>query len=171
MQKTYLIILFVAFGVISLIIYNKLGGFKEINVEKIELSPLRLKGLYFKGTPIDPALEATFQEVHHAANQTKESSLYTLYLIEPAGKTDTMHVFVGLENLKNNLPEHWEELNFPEGTYLSSFLEAHPLVMPSPQKVKEAINSYSENNKITKPKIFIEKIQNKNQVQVLAPID
>ncbi len=170
MRKSYFIILFIVLGVAFLIIYANLGGFKDIQVEKKELSEIRLKGKYFRGTPLDPELEKTFQEIQAESKNQSENSFYTIYILEPAGKTDTLHVFVGLEDLNLNYPKNWDSLNFTKGVYLTASIESHPLVMPSPESVKEAIISFALQEELPKPLLFIEKIIAKNKVQVIAPI-
>jgi hypothetical protein len=171
MKKIYIFLLLALAGVLFLVLYNNLGGFNEIVIEQEELKEIKLIGKYFRGTPIDASLGKTFIDVQNQANEQTGGVFYTLYYKEPAGKTDTLHVFVGIEasNLSSFATNsNWDSLVFPKSTALIATLEAHPLVMPDPNKVKNKIKAYVKNNGLKAPMYFLDKIESKNRVKVIA---
>src|SRR5690554_1137756 len=85
-------------------VYYLLGGFKDIEFHVEERENIELVGLTYRGTPQDDEIGETFLQVHQLIAKYPETRLHTLYEIEPAGKRDTLEVFVGIENLATITP-------------------------------------------------------------------
>lgn len=152
---------------VGLLQFNKLGGFNEIEVESLESFELKLQGLAYRGTPQDEKLTQTFEQVVKFAK--KESiPFYTIYVAEPAGKLDTMEVFVGVE-FDKILPD-FEKKSFQPSPAVMAKINAHKFVMPGPNKVKNRILEFSKENNLKSPTIFIDKIISKDEVQVIGVI-
>src|SRR5690606_13839729 len=79
-----------------LVIDCKLGGFNHIQLYLEEQQNIKLLGLRYRGTPQDPGMTGTFREIEKLLGNYPDSRLHTLYFVEPAGKLDTLEVFVGL---------------------------------------------------------------------------
>jgi hypothetical protein len=170
MKKSFFIPLSILLILLAMVFYHQLGGFKSIVIEKKAFEELKLKGINFKGLPSDPALELAFKTVQDKANQDPFSPFYVIYHQEPAGKTDTLQVFVGLADDNKNTDPNWENLNFFQEAALFVELEIHPLVMPSPSKIKKELKKYAQSQQLLISEPFIEKIQGKNKITVIAPI-
>jgi hypothetical protein len=88
--------------------------------------------------------------------------------VEPAGKLDTMIVFVGINQ---TLPiTDLEFRPFENNGYLLAKIQSNKWVMPSPEAVKEKLTEYASENQLELSGIFIDKIISEKEVQVIAPI-
>ena len=96
------------------------------------------------------------------------SFLHTIYEVEPAGKLDTMRVFVGLNQLLSG--DDIQERIFPEKSYLLAKIKANKWVMPGPEKVKEKLWAFADSANFELSEFFIDKIVSENEVHVIAPI-
>lgn len=153
---------------VGLFQFNRLGGFNEIEVESLTSFDLKLQGLVYRGTPQNERLGQTFEQVVKLA---KEESIpfYTIYFVEPAGKLDTMEVFVGVESDK--ILSHFEMKSFQSSQAVLAKINAHKFVMPGPNKVKSKMFEFSKKNKLNSPAIFIDKIISKDEVHVIGIIE
>lgn len=168
-QKLGLIVIVVlSLSAIGYFIFDRLGGNTPIIIELVEQKPENLAGKTYRGTPQDPLLKATFQQIEQAQALNPGTKIHTIYYVEPAGKLDTMNVFVGL-----NLPfptGDWEGKSFEENRYLLAKIQGSKWVMPGPEKVKAELQEYAESKGLKLSGIFIDKIINESEIQVLAPI-
>lgn len=165
----------IAFGVIAALaigigyyFFVQLGGNNPIEVTLIDQSPETLAGKTFRGIPQDEKLEETFRSIETQQSLNPGSKIHTIYYIEPAGKLDTMEVFVGL-----NLPfatGDLESKSFQEKQYLLAKVTANKWVMPGPNKVKAKLEEFAQENQLELSGIFIDKIISETEVQVIAPI-
>jgi hypothetical protein len=148
--------------------FNKLGGFNEIMIESLSPFELQLQGLAYRGTPQDEKLGQTFEKVLKLA---KEESIpfYTIFVIEPAGKLDTMEVFVGVE--VDKILSEFEKKSFQSSQAVLAKINAHRFVMLGPNKVKNKIFKFSKENNLKSPTIFIDKIVSKDEVHVIGIIE
>lgn len=148
--------------------FDRLGGNNPIMIEKIESTPSSLSGKTFKGIPQDQRLAATFQEIESLLAINPGTKIHTIYYLEPAGKLDTMEVFVGL-----NLPfptGDLESKSFSESAYLLATVKGNKWVMPGPNTVKEKLEEFAREKNLTLSGIFIDKIISEEEIQVIAPI-
>lgn len=151
------------------VIFDRLGGSNTIEINLIEQSPDRLSGKTFRGTPQDKSLGETFQSIERQKFLHPGAKIHTIYFIEPAGKLDTMHVFVGL-----NIPfpsVEWESKTFPESRFLLAKIKANKWVMPGPNKVKSKLEDYAQKHQLKLSGLFIDKIVSDEEVHVIAPVN
>lgn len=152
-------------------VYYLLGGFKDIEFHVEERENIELVGLTYRGTPQGDEIGETFLQVHQLIAKYPETRLHTLYEIEPAGKRDTLEVFVGIENLATITPrDGLEEKTILCSKVIVANIEAHRLVMPVPNVVKREIEAYAEKMGIVTQGIYIDVILNERHVKVIAPI-
>ena len=159
--------LIVVFAVVY-VAFDRLGGNTPIIIELVEQKPESLAGKTYRGTPQDPLLKETFQQIEQAQALNPGTKIHTIYYVEPAGKLDTMNVFVGL-----NLPFPTGDLegkSFEENRYLLAKIQGSKWVMPGPEKVKAELQEYAESKGLKLSGIFIDKIINESEIQVIAPI-
>lgn len=166
-----IIIAFIILLSITLIGYwsfDQLGGNNPVEIQLVDKSPDTLVGLFYRGTPQDPILEQVFKSVEAQKNLHPGSSLHTIYFSEPAGKLDTLEVFIGIDQ---SLPiADFEVKAFEETKYLLASIKSSKWVMPNPTTVQEKLKEYAEENNITLTGVFIDKIVSNGEIQVIAPI-
>lgn len=148
--------------------FDRLGGNNPIVIELIDSNPPNLAGKTYRGTPQDKELGATFQSIETLLSLNPGAKIHTIYYVEPAGKLDTMEVFVGLD--LPFAPAELEAKHFTESRYLLATVKANKWVMPGPDKVKQTLEYFARENTMTLSGIFIDKIVNEGEVRVIAPI-
>ncbi|MDF2157603.1 hypothetical protein [Algoriphagus sp. CAU 1675] len=170
MQKKLLIGIMVLaiLGSAAYWIFSRLGGNNPIAISLVEKSPEALSGILFKGTPQDPKLGESFQKVEDQKSLHPGTFLHTIYEVEPAGKLDTMMVFVGINHLL--VGDEFETRTFQEQRYLLAKITGNNWVMPGPEKVKAKIQAFADSAQVQLSGIFIDKIISEKEVHVLAPI-
>ena len=160
-----LLILFLAVGYW---LFDQLGGNNPVVIELVEKNPESLIGKTFIGIPQEERLANLFKEVLELKNLKPRTFLHTIYEVEPAGKLDTMRVFVGINQF---LPEEGYELKtFDERRYLKAVITGSSWVMPGPKTIKAKLEKYANEHQLELSGIFIDKIIEEDQVQVIAPI-
>lgn len=148
--------------------FDQLGGNNPVRIELVNKSPETLLGKTFIGTPQDEKLAKLFKEILKEKSLRSGTFLHTIYETEPAGKLDTMKVFVGINQL---LPEEGFELKtFEEDSYLVAVITGSSWVMPGPKTIKAKLENYAAENNLKLTGIFIDKIIEENEVHVIAPI-
>ncbi|HSF53330.1 MAG TPA: hypothetical protein VLA71_06235 [Algoriphagus sp.] len=148
--------------------FDRLGGNNPILIELVDKNPPTLAGKTYKGTPQDKKLGETFQYIQSLLPLNPGKKIHTIYYQEPAGKLDTMEVFVGLD--LPFAPVDLESRAFSESSYIMATIKASRWVMPSPDNVKSKIEDFAKEKNLTLTGVFIDKIISENEVQVLAPI-
>ncbi|WP_089237963.1 hypothetical protein [Belliella buryatensis] len=147
--------------------FHRLGGFNEVELALKSVDGLALQGISFRGTPQDDAIARVFQKMEQIALGA-DLPLHTIYYVEPAGKLDTMEVFVGVQT---RVPmEDFEQLSFDADQAVVATIKAHRLVMPGPSKVKKKINQFAKGQGLAVPYLYIDKIIGPEEVQVLGLI-
>ena len=148
--------------------FDKMGGNTPIELEMVDQTPPTLSGKIFVGIPREESLGKTFQEIESLQSLHPGSKIHTIYYREPAGKLDTLEVFVGLD--LPFAPEGLESKSFEEGRFILAKVKGNPWVMPGPEKVKAEIAAFAAQNQTTLTGIFIDKIVSESEVHVLAPV-
>lgn len=169
MKKIKIAGLFLAvLGMVSYLIFDHLGGNRPVELSLVSKSPDTLTGKIFKGTPIDKGLEQAFRAIETLQSLHPGALIHTLYYVEPAGKLDTMEVFVGI-NLPFGAPE-MESKKFTETRYILAQVNSNKWVMPGPTTIKEKIQEYADANNLTLSGYYIDKIVSETEVHVIAPL-
>lgn len=148
--------------------FDRLGGNNPIAIRKIETNPESLAGRNFSGIPQDEKLALIFQEMETQKGLHPGTFIHTIYEVEPAGKLDTMIVFIGINQA---LPlRDLEFRKFEEQSYLLAKITGNRWVMPGPDTVKATLENYAKENSLSLSGVFIDKIISEDEVQVIAPI-
>ncbi|MFC5627008.1 hypothetical protein [Algoriphagus winogradskyi] len=148
--------------------FSKLGGNTPIEITFIEEKPQNLAGITYRGVPGNEELGEIFKYMESQKGLHPGSHLHTIYEVEPAGKLDTMVVFVGINQI---LPlTDMEYRAFENSSYLLATIKSNKWVMPDPDAVKEKLSEFAEENSLELSGIYIDKIISEGEVQVIAPI-
>ncbi|WP_158859068.1 hypothetical protein [Lunatibacter salilacus] len=160
-----LILIMVGFG------YVQLGGFSPIDISLVECTDLKLVGVEYKGTPQDEMLASSFRNVEDTKLANPGSILHTIYYIEPAGKSDTMHVFVGIQRaaVRGSVSAMTEKKVSCRRAVVAK-ISAHRFVMPSPLRIKEKMKEFASNEGLVLQDIFVDKLLDDSNVEVWAPV-
>ena len=167
MKKLFAVLILLALIGVGFLVFNKLGGFSDIVVTQSDLGKLELSGIYFVGTPTQTELRDAFTRMEAIKNSHSEAHLYTLYYREPAGKLDTMEVFVGVEK-KFVAQDMLQTLILDASEAIVATIQAHRFVMPGPTKVKNEIKEYADFASLPRPVIFVDQIISADEVRVIG---
>lgn len=168
MKKTVagiIVLLLIASG---FYLFKVLGGFNEINITKEDLGEIELVGIHYIGTPQDESLKNSFMKIEKLQKRNSGSILHTIYYVEPAGKLDTMEVFVGIEKKWLEDISGKEILSLDGHEAIVAEIKANRFVMPGPNKVKSKIEEFAKSNKMQNPNIFVDQILGPNHVRVIG---
>lgn len=149
--------------------YYLLGGFEEIEIQVVDTNDIHLIGYEYRGTPQDDELVRTFQKIENLLEEHPENRLNTIYYVEPAGKRDTMNVFVGTEYNEKMAGELDEKIIIAQRAIVAS-LRSHRFVMPGPDKVKQKIEEYAREHGLVTQGIYIDRVVGEDHVDVMAPL-
>lgn len=152
----------------GLLLFHSLGGFNPVQIGLVDLGEIKLTGIHFKGRPQDDGLKEAFRKVENLKNLNPGAVLHTIYFVEPAGKLDTMEVFVGLESKWLNKESELKTVSMDGDKAIVASISAHRFVMPGPNKVKTKIESFAKVQGLDQPGIFIDQIIGPNEVKVIA---
>lgn len=148
--------------------YDQLGGNNPILIQIVQKKPPHLAGKIYRGFPRDPEMGETFQTMESFLALNPGTKLHTIYYQEPAGKLDTLEVFVGLD--LPFAPAELESKSFTESSYILATIRSSKWVMPGPNKVKAELEGFAKSNELILSGIFIDKIVSEGEIQVIAPI-
>ncbi|WP_194975542.1 hypothetical protein [Aquiflexum lacus] len=152
----------------GMLLFYILGGFNPIEIEAENLGEIDLSGVHFRGRPQDEALREAFQKIEDLKKLYPEARLHTIYYSEPAGKMDTMEVFVGLESKWVKKEEGLQMISLQAQKAVVATITAHRFVMPGPMKVKARLEAFAKDQELPKPEIFVDQIIGPNEVKVIA---
>ncbi|MDN3668681.1 hypothetical protein QWY93_04995 [Echinicola jeungdonensis] len=169
MKKAIIAILIVGFA--GLVAFYYLGGFNPVNYTVKPLEEIKLYGLTYRGTPQDKGLKTSFQEVEAVLERNPKATMHTIYKIEPAGKLDTMQVFVGLDYWGSESDSAWELVEIKADKAIIATVTGHRFVMSRPKKIKKDIEDYAENKGLNTQGIYIDRLLAEDSVEVIAPLE
>ncbi|KEO73348.1 hypothetical protein [Anditalea andensis] len=154
---------------VGMAFYYVLGGFNEIEIRVVPVDDIHLIGIEYRGTPQDENLKLTFQKVEGMLKSYPDNRLNTIFYVEPAGKLDTITVFVGTEYHEKMAGDLEEKIIGAQRAIVAS-LKSHRFVMPGPNKVKQRIEQYAKQNGLVTQGIYIDRVVEKDHVDVMAPL-
>lgn len=171
MKKIKIVALVGAIFLLGLGIYFQLGGFNKVGFSIEDREDLKLIGLTYRGTPQDESMGNTFRRIELLITKYAHTNLHTIYYSEPAGKLDTLQVFVGFEQGDYpDIPEDLEVVVIECNQVILADIQAHKLVMPAPSTVKNGIEAFAKEHGEVTQGIYVDKIIDKGQVVVIAPL-
>lgn len=168
MKKKIVLISITVLVAIGFYVFNEMGGFKEVKLEVSNTADINLIGRHFRGIPQDEKLRTVFQEIEKIKNDNTGAVLHTIYYAEPAGKLDTMEVFVGLESKWMENKIGYDQVSYSGENVIIASIQAHRFVMPSPLKIKNEIIGFAKHNGLPEPNVFIDQIVGFDEVKVIG---
>lgn len=161
-------IILVALAILGYFGFDQLGGNNPIQIELMDNPPPTLAGKTYRGTPQDKKLAETFRSIEVLLALHPGKKIHTIYYLEPAGKLDTMEVFVGLDLPFS--PADLESKTFSETRFVRATIRGNKWIMPGPETIKEKIGDYARKNQLILSGVFIDKLVSEGEVQVIAPV-
>lgn len=134
---------------IFLVIYGILGGFDEIEIRLREDPPVyHLLGKTYKGSHDSDEITDIFHDLRTFRHKYRKDSSVTIVSFDKGDDEDNVHYFISI-NLKDGKEisrEGYEFRQFSPSSVLSVHLSAHPMVLPSVEKVIDKIKVFAKEN-------------------------
>jgi hypothetical protein len=155
-------------------LYYHFGGFEEIVVKKIEPPAeytIKITGKSFKGRIQGTLWKNLFYEMHDdIVKSILKEPITIIYFIMPEehkGKTDA---FIGAEaEDPSAIPQEFTEQVLTCRGVLRVDLTMHPIIMPSPARVRKLIMNYAKDKNLLLDSLMIEKYHADNSLTVEIP--
>jgi hypothetical protein len=137
MKRSYLYLLLAVFMVLVLIIYNQLGGFKEVVFTRVEPFEYRITGKEFNGKITEKEWENLFYEMKdYLDNDMLHGDLVIVWYQQPDKETKTGKAFVGIDMKEDvEIPDSLVFRKISCKGILRAELIGNILVLPKPEKV------------------------------------
>lgn len=171
MLKRFLIALGVLLLIIAIIFYYKLGGSKELDFEIISREKTYVIGEHFKGKPNDPKIEKLFLEARARAKKDAYAAL-TVVNYQTDEDNKTIEQFIGSATLKkpHEIPDHLQMLEIPAHTAVFTIINAHNFVMPTPEKVRAAAQTFASKNNQKLDTLSLETYISDRELRISFPL-
>lgn len=170
-MKKYILPVLVLVFVSGWGVYYQLGGFNQVKYSIEDRENIKLLGRTYRGTPQDEKMVETFREIEALIQNYPGADLHTVYYSEPAGKLDTLQVFVGIAYQEEiHQSENLERMTIPCTRVIVADIQAHRLVMAGPKRVKQGLEQFAAENNVDLQGVFVDRIKDKDEVEVIAPL-
>lgn len=161
-------------GIITLMGYYVLGGFKERELELAAVNEYHLVGKEYKGILGGKQLEEIFFDVQEQLQEGEPAGTFTIVVLrEPKDEKDTLQQFVGilLEDPSAAVPEGWQPFTLEAGKVVRNTIRSHNLVMPKPHAIREEMEAFAREQEVAlQPGITIEKYLGERHLEIEVPV-
>ena len=158
MNKKFILYAILFLGVLLLLCYAYLGGFRPVEITVIEKPEYTLTGRYYEGSyDADSLARLFFEAKNNLKDNDKSGTLTIAHLSEPAA--DTVKSFIGiLLKESDDYPplDGFEKKVIAGGTVLRATINAHHLVMPTRTTVDERMQEFAKEKKLSLAPVVIE---------------
>lgn len=174
--KKYVFFVVLLTGIITLVGYYYLGGFKGRTLDVVEVDDYQLTGKRYYGRLDSPALEDIFYEVRSQAQSGRlEGTLVIVVFKEPENEKDSVDQFIGIlldQPAESGLPEGWESFTIEANRAVRNTIRSHNLVMPKPNVIRDEIEEYAQEQQLPLRKdVTIEKYLGERHLEIEVPVE
>lgn len=157
------IILSVALG------YFWLGGGQNLEFQIVEKSEFYILGYDYTGSYKNPKLEKIF----YTAREESKSSQSDLMVINYDHDTldeSHIHQLIGVvSNKSDDVRDEKKMIKLESGKYIQTVINAHNLVMPKPEDVREQAEKIAVQNRLEISNISIEVYKGERELVIMYP--
>ena len=140
-KKVTLLAIAVAISVL-IIGYFYLGGLNKVVITLESVNDYNLVGVHYEGKPKGEAIETAFFEAREHVDAKRLNGILTLvHYNDSTLAKNQIKLFIGVKlNVgTSDLPEGYERLTIPAKNAIRATIEAHNVVMPSPESIEASI--------------------------------
>lgn len=150
--------------IIVIAVYFGLGGAEPLVFEKETRPMLKVYGKPFQGKYDDPAIEALFVEARETALINGDATLAIINY--NVADEDSVKQFIGFIS-----DREYDKLfvEMKEVTFVKTKINAHNLVMPTPDQVLEEATAFANENGLKLDELSIEVYHQESDLEVLFP--
>ncbi|MFY0651218.1 MAG: hypothetical protein JXQ96_04255 [Cyclobacteriaceae bacterium] len=141
----YWLVSIISLVIITLSIYQYLGGFDEIRVVQSSNNTYSVAGKEFKGRQRSDSLNLLFREIKSLILNKELNGDLCIINYPKSDDENEIHQFVGVLMSDDiaEIPTGLKVIEYESETTFKVGLGMHPLVMPNSDKVEEIITQYA----------------------------
>lgn len=166
----------IALPVLALIVlaYYLLGGFNQIEIQKVKVDDYHLVGHYYEGPFKEKELKSYFFQMQDfVENETLQGTVGVINYDANQSAEDSIRQFIGVILDKNSqqIPSGLRQDTIPAREALRAIIRAHPIVMPNPVQVVEKLRAKAGEDKISLKEFSIEQYIGEQEIWVDIPLE
>lgn len=144
MKRRRIALTIVALIAIGVFVYTYLGGLNQVDYSVENVKDYHFMGEYYRGSERSEALENAFFRARDLVLSGEIPGVLTMvhYTNDTTLQEDEVKIFVGIKLNKgtSDVPAYYQRLTIPANRALRAKIEAHNIVMPSPQNIEARLD-------------------------------
>ncbi len=164
----------IAVAILILIVgYFYLGGLNKVEITIENVSDYNLVGMHFQGKTKSDTLETAFFEAREYVQSGELNGVLTLiHYNDTTLEEGIVKMFVGvkLNSGTSNFPDHYQRLTIPANRSIRATIEAHNVVMPSPETIEGQIKEKANELNLDLQEFTIEQYVSARELLIDMPI-
>ncbi len=139
MNKKVTLLAIVVAIIVLVIGYFYLGGLNKVDITLESVSDYNLVGIHYQGKPKGEGIKtAFFLAQEHLEDGRLKGVLTLVHYNDTTLINDDVKLFIGvkLNAGASDFPEGYERLTIPASNAIRATIEAHNVVMPSPENIE-----------------------------------
>lgn len=173
MSKKLVITIIALFFAVLGVIYIKLGGLNEVEIQLENTPEYHIAGKYYAGRYKDQAVEEIYYEVKSMMDKgVLKGTLSIIYFKDPIEAQGDVENFIGILTTDDTtrIPKGYEWRTIPAGKAVRAKINAHNLVMPTPETINNKIDEFAQSENLSLSNISIEKYTSDNELIIEVPL-
>lgn len=167
-----LIILFIAvIGYTLYFFYDRLGGFEKVEVFELKGENVVIIGQEFYGKQTSPDIESFFEDARKLiSNNLVKGELCIVDYQSDTIPDNFLHMYIGvlLSQEMAEVPNGFEVREIESDKRFAVFLSMHPIVRPSPSRIRNLFNEAASKKGVTLEPFTLEKHYPDNTMSIEA---
>ncbi len=154
------------------VLYVYFGGLNKVEYTVENVSDYNLVGRHFQGKPDSEEVEALFFEARSLVTQGRLEGILTLvHYNDTTLAEEEVKLFIGvlLNEGLDVLPTDYDRLTIPARRAMRATIEAHNVVMPSPQTIEQTMREKAEEYSVMLQDFTIEQYLGERELLIDMP--
>ncbi len=171
-KKVTLLAIAVALGVL-VIGYVYLGGLNKVDITVESVSDYNLVGIHFQGRPKSDSIEnAFFLAREYVQNNRLDGVVALVHYNDTTLAKNQIKLFIGVKvnSTTSDIPEGYERLTISASQTVRATIEAHNVVMPSPETIEGRMRAKGEELNMRLSDFTIEQYISTNELLIDMPV-
>jgi len=171
-KKQYIGITALVTIIILVSLYVYLGGLNKVDYSVENVNDYNLVGRHFQGNSKSSQVEAYFFEARNLLSDGRLDGILTLvHYNDTTLAEDEIKLFIGvlLNQGIDALPTDYDRLTIPATRTMRATIEAHNIVMPSPQSIENTLREKAAEYSIRLQDFTIEQYLNERELLIDMP--
>lgn len=171
-RKQYILTTLIISAIVIIGAYVYFGGLNKVTYEVTNVSDYNLVGRHYQGKPDGTQIEAYFFEARNLLSDGRLNGTLTLvHYNDTTLAEDEIKLFIGvlLKEGIDALPTDYDRLTIPAKRAMRATIEAHNIVMPSPQTIEKNLREQAKEYSIRLQDFTIEQYLGERDLLIDMP--